>query len=97
MFVPHATAGIADLETGSGSDEDLLAQLDVLLPATTAGGTGTAARGTAATTSCRPSCRHTPASQCSRALMLGVWQRICLVDTNTDNHQRHVRFSFLAG
>ena len=30
-------------------------------------------------------------------LMLGVWQRICLVDTNTDNHQRHVRFSFLPG
>jgi thiamine phosphate synthase YjbQ (UPF0047 family) len=29
--------------------------------------------------------------------MLGVWQRICLVDTNIDNHQRHVRFSFLAG
>ncbi len=32
VFVPHATAGIAILETGSGSDEDLLAQLDVLLP-----------------------------------------------------------------
>ena len=30
-------------------------------------------------------------------LMLGTWQRICLVDTNTDNHQRQVRFSFLAG
>ena len=32
VFVPHATAGIAILETGSGSDDDLLAQLDVLLP-----------------------------------------------------------------
>ena len=30
-------------------------------------------------------------------LQLGTWQRICLVDTNTDNHQRHVRFSFLTG
>ena len=32
VFVPHATAGIAIIETGSGSDDDLLAQLDVLLP-----------------------------------------------------------------
>src|SRR3954447_16169206 len=32
VFVPHATAGIALLETGAGSDDDLLAQLDVLLP-----------------------------------------------------------------
>ncbi|MFP5369463.1 MAG: YjbQ family protein, partial [Actinomycetes bacterium] len=32
VFVPHATAGIAILETGAGSDDDLLAQLDVLLP-----------------------------------------------------------------
>jgi thiamine phosphate synthase YjbQ (UPF0047 family) len=30
-------------------------------------------------------------------MQLGTWQRICLVDTNTDNHQRQVRFSFLAG
>ena len=30
-------------------------------------------------------------------LMLGTWQRICLVDTNVDNAQRHVRLSFLAG
>jgi thiamine phosphate synthase YjbQ (UPF0047 family) len=30
-------------------------------------------------------------------LMLGTWQRICLVDTNTDNATRHVRLSFLAG
>jgi thiamine phosphate synthase YjbQ (UPF0047 family) len=30
-------------------------------------------------------------------LMLGAWQRICLVDTNVDNPQRQVRFSFLAG
>ena len=32
VFVPHATAGIAVIETGSGSDDDLLSQLDVLLP-----------------------------------------------------------------
>jgi thiamine phosphate synthase YjbQ (UPF0047 family) len=32
VFVPHATAGLAILETGSGSDHDLLAALDALLP-----------------------------------------------------------------
>ena len=40
---------------------------------------------------------HTSVPVLEGRLMLGVWQRICLVDTNTDNHQRHVRFSFLAG
>ncbi len=33
VFVPHATAGVAILETGAGSDQDLLATLDTLLPA----------------------------------------------------------------
>ena len=33
VFVPHATAGIAILETGAGSDDDLLAALADLLPA----------------------------------------------------------------
>src|SRR3712207_7270224 len=33
VFVPHATAGIAVLETGAGSDDDLLAALAELLPA----------------------------------------------------------------
>src|SRR5579875_1616777 len=33
VFVPHATAGVAVLELGAGSDADLLATLDGLLPA----------------------------------------------------------------
>src|SRR3954453_22224699 len=33
VFVPHATAGVAILELGSGSDADLLAALGALLPA----------------------------------------------------------------
>src|SRR3954449_11500156 len=32
VFVPHATAGIAILETGAGSDADLLTALEDLLP-----------------------------------------------------------------
>jgi len=33
VFVPHATAGVALIETGAGSDDDLLAALNTLLPA----------------------------------------------------------------
>ena len=32
MFVPHATAGVVIVEIGAGSDDDLLAALDRLLP-----------------------------------------------------------------
>ena len=32
VFVPHATAGVAIIETGAGSDDDLLTALDDLLP-----------------------------------------------------------------
>lgn len=33
IFVPHATAGVAVIETGAGSDDDLLAALRTVLPA----------------------------------------------------------------
>jgi thiamine phosphate synthase YjbQ (UPF0047 family) len=56
VFVPHATAGIALIELGAGSDEDLLAALAELLPA---GGTRTDPAGMAGHTSCPPSCRRT--------------------------------------
>ncbi len=98
VFVPHATAGIAILETGSGSDEDLLAQLDVLLPRDDRWrhkhGSPGHGRDHVLPAFLPP---HASIPVLEGRLMLGVWQRICLVDTNTDNHQRHVRFSFLAG
>ena len=98
VFVPHATAGIAILETGSGSDEDLLAHLDVLLPRDDRWrhrhGSPGHGRDHVLPAFVPP---HTSVPVLEGRLMLGVWQRICLVDTNTDNHQRHVRFSFLAG
>ena len=50
VFVPHATAGIAILETGAGSDEDLLRPCATCCRPTTGGGTGTAAPGTGALT-----------------------------------------------
>jgi thiamine phosphate synthase YjbQ (UPF0047 family) len=62
VFVPHATAGIAIIETGAGSDDDLLAQLDVLLPRDDRW-----RHKHGATTCCRRSCRRTRPCRCSRA------------------------------
>src|SRR5881275_2528651 len=98
VFVPHATAGIAILETGAGSDDDLLAQLDELLPRDDRWrhrhGSPGHGRDHVVPAFIAP---HASVPVLEGRLMLGTWQRICLVDTNTDNAQRHVRFSFLAG
>ena len=98
VFVPHATAGVAVIETGAGSDDDLLAQLDVLLPRDERWRHRHGSPGHGRD-------HVLPALVPPRAsipvvegrMQLGTWQRICLVDTNTDNPQRQVRLSFLAG
>jgi secondary thiamine-phosphate synthase enzyme len=98
VFVPHATAGIALIETGSGSDEDLLAHLDQLLPRDDRWrhrhGSAGHGRDHVLPAFVPPS---TVVPVLEGRMQLGTWQRICLVDTNTDNHQRQVRFSFLPG
>ena len=98
VFVPHATAGLAIIETGSGSDEDLLAQLDELLPRDGRWrhrhGSQGHGRDHVVPAFVPP---HATVPVLEGRLMLGTWQRICLVDTNTDNPQRQVRLSFLAG
>jgi secondary thiamine-phosphate synthase enzyme len=98
VFVPHATAGIAIIETGAGSDDDLLAQLDVLLPRDDrwrhrhgASGHG---RDHVLPAFLPP---HASVPVLEGRLTLGTWQRICFVDTNIDNPSRHVRFTFLKG
>jgi secondary thiamine-phosphate synthase enzyme len=98
VFVPHATAGIAILETGSGSDDDLLAQLDELLPRDDRWrhrhGSPGHGRDHVLPAFLPP---HATVPVLAGRMQLGTWQRICLVDTNIDNHSRQVRFSFLAG
>src|SRR4051812_27053304 len=98
VFVPHATAGLAIIETGAGSDDDLLAQLDQLLPRDDRWrhrhGSPGHGRDHVLPAFVPP---HASVPVLEGRLQLGTWQRICLVDTNTDNHQRHVRFSFLGG
>ena len=98
LFVPHATAGIAVIETGSGSDNDLLAALGDLLPADERWRHRHGSRGHGRShvmPALVPPYATVPVVH--GQLALGTWQSICLVDLNVDNPQRTVRLSFLEG
>lgn len=98
VFVPHATAGLALIETGAGSDDDLLAALADLLPADDRWRHRHGSRGHGRShvmPALVPPYCTVPALR--GRLALGTWQSICLVDLNVDNTEREVRFSFLAG
>ncbi len=98
VFVPHATAGLAIIETGAGSDDDLLGAIDDVLPRSSrwrhrhgAAGHG---RDHVLPAFIAPS---VTVPVVAGQLQLGTWQSICLVDTNIDNRQRSVRLSFVEG
>ena len=98
VFVPHATAGIAVLETGAGSDDDLLAALQDLLPADDRWrhrhGSPGHGRSHVLPALVPP---YATVPVLDGALALGTWQSITLVDLNVDNADRQVRLSLLAG
>ena len=98
LFVPHATAGLAMLETGAGSDDDLLAALEDLLPADGRWlhrhGTPGHGRDHVMPALVPP---YATVPVLAGRLALGTWQSICLVDLNVDNSVRQVRLSFVAG
>jgi secondary thiamine-phosphate synthase enzyme len=99
VFVPHATAGVAIIETGAGSDDDLLAALDDLLPADPkrwrhAHGSPGHGRDHVLPAFVSPSITI-PVIGGRPAL--GTWQSVVLVDTNVDNQTRKVRLSFIPG
>ncbi|MGW1540734.1 secondary thiamine-phosphate synthase enzyme YjbQ [Streptomyces sp. NPDC002309] len=96
VFVPHATAGIAVIETGAGSDDDLLTALHTLLPADDRWqhrhGSPGHGRDHVVPAIVPP---HATLPVVGGRLELGTWQSVCLVDTNVSNHDRTVRLSFL--
>ncbi|WP_198153967.1 YjbQ family protein [Catenuloplanes japonicus] len=98
VFVPHATAGIAILETGAGSDDDLLTALEDVLPADDRWqhrhGSYGHGRDHVMPAFIPP---HATLPVLHGRITLGTWQSICLVDPNGDNPERQVRFSFLPG
>jgi len=97
IFVPHATAGVALIELGARSDDDLLATLAELLPADEhwrhAHGSRGHGRSHVLPAFVPP---HATVPVIGGRLALGTWQSIALVDLNVDNPDRRVRLSFLA-
>lgn len=98
VFVPHATAGVALVETGSGSESDLADALERLLPTddiyrhrhgSWGHGRDHVVPAFVAPSLCIPVLGGAPA--------LGTWQSVVLVDPNRDNPERRVRLSFLPG
>lgn len=98
VFVPHATAGVALIETGSGSERDLAATLDRLWPLDVryAHSHGSPGHGR----------DHVLPAFVSPSIVLpvidgapalGTWQSVVLVDSNVDNPRRTVRLTFISG
>jgi secondary thiamine-phosphate synthase enzyme len=98
VFVPHATAGLAIIETGSGTEEDLLAVLAEVLPADDRWAHRHGSRGHGRShvlPAWLPPYATVPVL--SGRLALGTWQSICLVDLNVDNPVRQLRLSIIGG
>jgi secondary thiamine-phosphate synthase enzyme len=96
VFVPHATAGVALIELGARSDDDLLATLASLLPADERWRHAHGSRGHGRShvlPAFVPPYATVPVI--GGRLALGTWQSIALVDLNVDNPDRRVRLSFL--
>ena len=96
VFVPHATAGVAIVETGSGTEEDLEAALDRLLPRDDryVHSHGSKGHGADHVIPAFISPSVTIPVESGRPA-LGTWQSIVLVDLNRDNPERTVRLSFV--
>ena len=98
VFAPHATAGLALIETGAGSEVDVEATLERLLPRDDRYRHAHGSPGHGAD--------HVLPAIVSPSLTvpvrdgqmwLGIWQSVCLIDTNRDNPIRTVRLAFLPG
>ncbi|MET0628610.1 MAG: secondary thiamine-phosphate synthase enzyme YjbQ [Acidimicrobiia bacterium] len=98
VFAPHATAGVAIIETGARSDDDLVETLERLLPrddryrhahGSPGHGADHVLPAIVAPSVTVPVAAGEP--------LLGIWQSIVLVDLNRDNPRRQVRLSFVAG
>ncbi|MGH8925516.1 MAG: YjbQ family protein [Acidimicrobiia bacterium] len=98
VFVPHATAGLALMETGSGTEQDLLATIERLLPRTQSYAHRHGSLGHGGD--------HVVPAFLSPSLtipvlggqpVLGTWQSVVLIDPNRDNSLRQLRLSFVTG
>lgn len=98
VFLPHATAGLALMELGSGSEEDLSELLDRLLPRDDRYRHRHGSRGHGADHLLPVLVRPDLALAVEDGqVLLGTWQSVVLVDLNPDNPRRSVRLSFVGG
>lgn len=96
VFVPHATAGLAVMEAGSGSEADLEETLGRLLPRDDRWVHRHGSRGHGADHVLPAIVAPSITIPVTRGrLALGTWQSVVLVDLNPDNPHRRVRLSFL--
>ncbi len=98
VFVPHATAGLVIMELGAGSEDDLLASLERLLPRDDRWRHRHGSRGHGADhvlPLLAPPSLTIPVVD--GRLALGTWQSIALLDPNTDNPTRTVRLTWVSG
>ena len=98
VFVPHATAGVAVIETGAGSDDDLVETLERLLPRDDRyrHAHGSPGHGADHVLPALIPPSVTLPVQAGKPLF-GTWQSVVLVDLNRDNPRRSVRLSFVDG
>ena len=98
LFLPHATAGLALMETGSGSEGDLEGLLERLLPRDDryAHRHGSAGHGGDHLLPVVVSSTLTLAVEGGN-LVLGTWQSVVVLDPNRENDVRRLRLSFLPG
>lgn len=96
VFLPHATAGLALIELGAGSDDDLVQTLERLLPRDDRWRHAHGSHGHGAD--------HVVPALIAPSLtipvvdgepLLGTWQHVVLVDLNRDNRSRRVRLSMV--
>jgi secondary thiamine-phosphate synthase enzyme len=98
VFLPHATAGLALMETGSGSEADLDELLERILPRDDRYMHRHGARGHGGDHLLPALVSPTLVLAVDRGeLVLGTWQSVVIVDPNRDNNRRHVRVSVLPG
>jgi secondary thiamine-phosphate synthase enzyme len=98
VFVPHATAGIAVVETGAGSDRDLIEHLDTLFPRDDRWSHRHGSPGHGAD-HVIPAFVSPSVSipVVDGSMTLGTWQSLVVVDPNRDNRTRRVRLAFVTG
>lgn len=95
-FLPHATAGLALMETGARSEPDLEDALERLLPRDDRyrhqhGSTGHGADHLLPVLVAPSLVLAVEGGE----VVLGTWQSVCIVDTNRENDRRRLRLTFL--